>query len=114
MSYAPLGLAGDVLGVVDGVGSTLELNEENLMDLARGVARFLAVYDQMGIYSFNLNFFPGAPGDPTARFHVLLSPRAFFNQALATPDAAALRFLFNEPACLEFPEKIAHRLREGI
>ena len=114
MSYAPMGLAGDVLGVVDGAASTLDLTDSDLLDLGRGIVKSLAAYDQMGIYSFNLNFFPGAPGEESARFHVVLSPRAFFNQALAASDVAALRFLFNEPVCMEFPEKIAPRLREAF
>ncbi|WP_319523522.1 hypothetical protein [Breoghania sp.] len=105
-AYAPMGVAGDVLAVVSGVHSTLELTEEDLRDLADGLTRLMAGYDRMGIYSFNMNFFTGAKGDDAARFHLLFSPRTFFNQALGATDVGALRNLFNETICMAFPEEI--------
>jgi UDPglucose--hexose-1-phosphate uridylyltransferase len=93
--YAPMGVAGDVLAVVDGVRNTLELSDSDLSDIADGLTRLMTAYDRMGIYSFNMNFFTGAKTDDFARFHLLFSPRTFFNQALGTPDIGALRNLFN-------------------
>ena len=105
-AYAPMGVAGDVLGIVDGVRSTLALTDDDLMDIASGLTRLMAAYDKMGIYSFNMNFFTGAAEDNFYRFHLLFSPRTFFNQALGTPDIGALRNLFNETLCMAFPEEI--------
>jgi galactose-1-phosphate uridylyltransferase len=105
-AYAPMGVAGDVLAVVSGVSSTLELAKGDLKDLADGLTRLMAGYDRMGIYSFNMNFFTGARQDDASRFHLLFSPRTFFNQALGTPDIGALRNLFNETVCMDFPEEI--------
>jgi galactose-1-phosphate uridylyltransferase len=110
-SYAPMGVAGDVLAVVDGVRSTLELTDDDLADIAAGLVKLLAAYDKMGIYSFNMNFFTGAAEDEHARFHLLFSPRTFFNQALGTPDIGALRNLFNETLCMAFPEEINTMLK---
>lgn len=110
-SYAPMGVAGDVLAVVDGVGSTLELTDNDLTDIAGGLTRLMKAYDRMGIYSFNMNFFTGKQGDDFARFHLLFSPRTFFNQALGTPDIGALRNLFNETLCMAFPEEINEMLK---
>ena len=104
--YAPMGVAGDVLAVVDDVSSTLELTDEDLDDIAEGLTRLMRAYDKMGIFSFNMNFFTGARGDDFTRFHLLFSPRTFFNQALGTPDIGALRNLFNETLCMAFPEEI--------
>lgn len=109
--YAPMGVAGDVLAVTDGVSSTLELTPQDIDDLAVGLTRAMAAYDRIGIYSFNMNFFTGAVGDPATRFHLLFSPRTFFNQALGTPDIGAIRNLFNESLCMAFPEEIAEMLR---
>jgi galactose-1-phosphate uridylyltransferase len=109
--YAPLGVAGDVLAVVDGVRSTLELTEDDLSDIADGLTRAMAAYDPMGIYSFNMNFYTGRSTDDSHRFHLLFSPRTFFNQALGTPDIGALRNLFNETLCMAYPEEIADMLR---
>jgi UDPglucose--hexose-1-phosphate uridylyltransferase len=105
-SFAPMGVAGDVMAVVDGANSTLELTDIDLADLAEGLVRVMAVYDKMGIYNFNMNFFTGAVGDDHYRFHLLFSPRSFFNQALGTPDVGAIRNLYNETLCMAFPEEI--------
>ena len=106
-----MGVAGDVLAVVDGVGGTLELTDNDLADIAEGLTRLMKAYDKMGIYSFNMNFFTGKQGDDFTRFHLLFSPRTFFNQALGTPDIGALRNLFNETLCMAFPEEINDMLK---
>lgn len=110
-AYAPMGVAGDVVAVVEGVRATLELSDQDLLDLGTGLAKALAAYDAMGIYSFNLNLFTGAAADDHARVHLVLSPRTFFNQALGATDVGALRNLYNETLCMAFPEEIAERLR---
>lgn len=113
-AFAPMGVAGDVLAVVDKVAGTLELTDADFDDLALGLTRVMAGYDRMGIYSFNMNFFPGRTGDTTTRFHLLFSPRTFFNQKLGATDIGALRNLFNETLCMAYPEEITGMLRQGI
>jgi galactose-1-phosphate uridylyltransferase len=113
-AYAPMGVAGDVVAVVDGVRSTLELTDADLLDIADGLLKTMAAYDKMGIYSFNMNFFSGTGGDDFSRFHLVFSPRTFFNQALGTPDVGALRNLFNETLCMAFPEEINETLKEAF
>jgi galactose-1-phosphate uridylyltransferase len=110
-AFAPLGVAGDVVAVVDGVHRTLDLTPADLLDLAQGLTRAMAAYDEMGIYSFNMNFFTGAAGDDAYRLHLVFSPRTYFNQALGTPDVGALQHLYREGVCMAFPEEIARRLR---
>jgi len=112
--YAPMGVAGDVSAIVEGVRSTLELTEYDLADLAEGLTRVMAAYDKMGIYSFNMNFFTGRAEDEFTRFHLLFSPRTFFNQALGTPDNGALRNLYNETVCMAFPEAIKDMLKSDF
>ena len=109
--FAPMGVAGDVLAIVDDVSSTMELTDEDFDHIADGLTRLLTAYDKMGIFSFNMNFFTGAAGDDFTRFHLLFSPRTFFNQALGTPDIGALRNLFNETLCMAFPEEINTMLK---
>jgi len=109
-AFAPMGVAGDVMAVVDGIRSTLELTDADLSDIARGLTRAMRAYDRMGIYSFNMNFFTGSALDAHARFHILFSPRTFFNQALGTPDVGAIRNLYNESLCMAFPEEITKML----
>lgn len=104
--FAPLGSVGDVIAVVDDVRSTLELAGDDLMDLATGLTKLMAAYDRMGIYNFNMSFFTGSQKDDHARFHLVFSPRIYFNPAIGTPDAAALSRLFGESVCMAFPEEI--------
>ena len=109
--YAPLGVAGDVTVIVDDICSTLELTEDDIAHIAQGLTKLMAVYDKMGIYNFNMNFFPGTRGQDHTRFHLVFSPRTFFNQALGTPDVGALRNLYNEGICMAFPEEINEMLK---
>ncbi len=113
-AFAPMGVVGDVLAVVENTRSTLELNDQDLLDLAAGLVKVLAEYDKMGVYSFNLNFFTGAKIDDHTRVHLLFSPRTFFNQKLGTPDIGALRNLFNETLCMVYPEEINELLKKGF
>ena len=66
-----MGVAGDVLAVHEAARSTLELTDDDLSDLAAGLNRLMIAYDQMGVYSFNMNFFTGTPTDDHSRFHLL-------------------------------------------
>jgi galactose-1-phosphate uridylyltransferase len=95
-----------VIATVDSVGSTIELTEDDLFDLATGLTKLMAAYDRMGIYNFNMSFFAGSSQDDHARFHLIFSPRIYFNPAIGTPDVAALGRLFGESVCMGFPEEI--------
>jgi len=111
MSYAPMGVAGDLMGIVEGKGSTLELTKDDLLDLGNGLCRAIKAYDEMGIWGFNANFFTGpASSEEHARVHLVFSPRTFFNQALGSTDIGALRNLYNETICMAYPEEIQSRL----
>ena len=112
--FAPLGVAGDVVAVVDNTCSTLELTDDDLTDLAKGLNNLMAAYDKIGIYNFNVNFYPGAVQDDFTRFHLVFSPRTYFNEALGTPDVAALRNLGNEGVCMAFPEDINKMLKQNF
>ena len=111
-AFAPMGVAGDAMAVVEEAICTLDLTAEDLRDLAAGLAKLMAEYDKLGIYSFNMNFFTAARGDDHFRFHLLFSPRTFFNQQLGTPDIGALRNLFNETLCMAYPEEINALLKK--
>lgn len=113
-AYAPMGVAGDVLAVVEDARCTLDLEAQDLEDMANGLARVMAGYHRMGLFSFNMNFFTGARGDDSYRFHLLFSPRTYFNPHLGTPDVGAVRNLYNETVCMAFPEEINARLKKGF
>jgi len=109
--FAPLGAVGDVMATVDSVRSTLALTEDDLLDLATGLTKLMAAYDRMGIYNFNMSFYSGAELDDHARFHMIISPRIYFNASIGTPDVASLNRLYGESVCMGFPEEISKLLR---
>ena len=109
--FAPLGAVGDVTAVVPGIRSTLELTDQDLDDLAIGLTKLMAAYDRMGIYNFNMSFFSASFQDTHARFHLLFSPRIYFNPSIGTPDVAALGRMFGESVCMGFPEEINKLLK---
>lgn len=113
-AFAPMGVAGDVLAVVEDARCTLDLTHDDLHDISAGLAKLMVEYDKMGVYSFNMNFFTAVWGDDHFRFHLIFSPRTFFNQQLGTPDIGALRNLFNETLCMAYPEEINSLLRKGF
>jgi galactose-1-phosphate uridylyltransferase len=110
-SFAPFGVAGDVLAVVEGCRVMPDLTEEDVAAITRGLAAAMAGYDKLGIYNFNVCFFPGREQDRFARLHLVFSPRIYYNPVLATPDTTALRTLYNESICVGFPEDIAAMIR---
>jgi galactose-1-phosphate uridylyltransferase len=109
--FAPLGAVGDVTVVVPNISSTLQLTDQDLDDLALGLTKLMAAYDRMGIYNFNMSFFSGTSQDKHARFHLVFSPRIYFNPSIGTPDVAALGRLFGESVCMGFPEEINAKLK---
>jgi galactose-1-phosphate uridylyltransferase len=111
-NFAPFGVAGDVLAVVKDCRTTLELTDSDVADLAAGLSRAMAAYDKMGLYNFNVCFFPGTAEDAFARFHIVFTPRIYYNSVLFTSDATALQTLYNESICVRFPEEIASAVRE--
>lgn len=113
-SFAPFGVAGDVVAVVDDCRVMLDLTEADVAGIARGLAAAMTAYDRMGIYSFNVCFFPGAEADRFARLHMVFSPRIYYNPILATPDTTALRTLYDESICVGFPEEIAAMIRPAF
>jgi galactose-1-phosphate uridylyltransferase len=109
--FAPLGAVGDVMATVDSVRSTLELTDDDLSDLATGLTKLMTAYDRIGIYNFNMSFFAGSQKDDHARFHMIFSPRIYFNPSIGTPDVAALGRLFGESVCMGLPEDINRILK---
>ena len=113
-SWAPLGVAGDVMAVFEHCRCTLELTDADLLDIGTGLANLMAEYDKIGIYSFNMNFFTATQDDEHFRFHLVFSPRTYFSAALGTPDTASMRTLYNETVCMAFPETIKELLVNGF
>lgn len=110
--FAPQGFMGDVTAVVDGARTLFDLTDEDHLDLGRGIARILAGFDRMGLYSFNMGLYAGARNDDHSRLHLVLSPRLIISPAIGTSDVSSLQHLQGDAFCLVYPEEIARKMRE--
>ena len=113
-AYAPMGVAGDVLAVVDGVRSTLEMTPTDVADIADGLTRIMAAYDKMGIYSFNMNLFTGAAGDDFARLPCFFSPRTFSTRPWARRTSVPCAICSMKRCAWPFRRKSTRQLREDF
>lgn len=110
-SFAPRGLWGDFLAVFSGKASLWDLTEEDIDDFSQGLARVFRYLDDNGIYSFNLGFYPGLPGQHHFWTHVRLVPRFSVQPALHASDVAYIQLLYSEPCSTIWPEEMAHKAR---
>jgi len=54
MSFAPRGIVGDVVGVVNKRQALLDLSPSDLADIGTGLSRAIDAYDSIGVWSFNV------------------------------------------------------------
>ena len=103
----------EVVCVVEGVSSLLELSDEDLAHMADGTSRVLRFYSDMGILAFNMAFLSG-PLSGEAGDYFWLNLRICARFGLRKPflsDFWALPALLDTDEIFEAPEDYANRLR---
>ncbi len=110
-SFASFGLLGDILFVAEDVRDWFEDGVSQLGYLATLVSRTLKFFADLNLLSFNLALFSGAPKDEGFTSFALLTPRLFIEPRFLAPDVSALRFLYDEPFSVVYPEDIAEKLK---
>lgn len=110
--FAPINSLMEVHSIVPGKSSLLELSEENLEGLARGLVNVLRFYFDVGIRSFNWVILSGPLKGGAEGFSVILKVNGragpqptCFNEAWVLPYAAWERY------SVETPEAVAARLK---
>lgn len=111
VNFASFGLLGDILFIASGVRDFFEDGVSELGYLATLVARTLRFFDDLNLFSFNLALFSGTPKDDGFVSFAILSPRLFIEPRFMAPDVSALRFLYDEPFSVVYPEDIAEKLK---
>ena len=110
-AFAPLG-AMEVLGVLPGVGHLVEVGEQAVADLARGLSAALAHYGRLGLSTFNFSLFSDACDGEPGTFPVFL--RLICRQNVA-PDYRAddyfVQRLLGEELMVTLPEDLAEGMR---
>jgi galactose-1-phosphate uridylyltransferase len=107
-SYAPLGNT-EVMMVFDGISNLLELDENDVKEMAVGLKNVLLAYDSMGKKSFNLTTYSGPAGeDITENFsmsmRIISRPTPVTNY---TSDSGFMESLHHERVVESMPEKVA-------
>lgn len=111
--FVPTGLLGDCIGVLPDRSKLSELSDSDIGDFAQGLRRLLRGFAGIGLWSFNLTFFPDR-SDTGAENHwlnVRVVPRLYLNPALHIPDVSYMQLLLEERFAMISPEETARRLR---
>lgn len=110
-SFVPFGVLGDILIIFKERPSMWEISQKDLEALATGLCRVFKYYDDCGIYSFNLAFYPGPQNQDYFWTHACISARTILQPTLGTTDLGTLRQLYNEPYTLVWPEELSKKLK---
>lgn len=110
--FAPLRGLNEVQAIVRNKSNLLELNDEELLELAYGISKILRFYHEEGYVSFNIIVMSGPLNEHLKYFDVnlrIISRPGV--QASSFTDAWALPYLLWDGEAVEEPEKFADRLR---
>jgi galactose-1-phosphate uridylyltransferase len=108
-AFAPLADR-EVVGIVSGRASLLDLDHEDLEALAEGISRALAYYRASDLDGFDLSLF-SAPLDQTSSYRVNLSLAARTSLACPAEEASYFGPLQREAVVGMTPESLARELR---
>lgn len=108
--FAPLGVLGDVLGVVPRPVAPKELQGQPGADLSAGLEKIFAYYRDYGVYSFNASLHFSPPGDECPMLF-RISPRTFLNTKYYPPDTNFFHVMLQQPICVIRPENLAAEIR---
>ncbi|MEM2902344.1 MAG: hypothetical protein QXO32_06410 [Candidatus Bathyarchaeia archaeon] len=109
--FAPSSLL-EVDMVLPGRSSFLELNDEELASIAKGVEKVLEFYSEIGVWSFNFALYSG-PLDQRREDYTLslkVAARYGFREGYVS-DVWGLRHLLDQGEVFESPEELAEKLR---
>jgi UDPglucose--hexose-1-phosphate uridylyltransferase len=111
--FTPTGLLGDCVGVFPERATLSELSDRDIRDCAEGLQRVLRGFSTLGLWSFNLTFFPDRHGASAAShwLNVRVVPRLYLNPVTHVPDVSHLQLLLEEHFAMAYPEETAARLR---
>jgi galactose-1-phosphate uridylyltransferase len=107
-SFAPVGLA-EIRAFVSDTPSTMDLDDEAITVLARGLSSVLQLYDTLGFQSFNLALHAAGAG-AGAMLSLRVVARAYFGP-LQRSDVMWSERLHAEAATDVGPERLAERAR---
>ena len=111
--FVPTGILGNCIGVFPERATLTDLSDREVTEFAEGLRFILKGFSAIGLWSFNLMFFPASSGS-SADHHWLtarLLPRLYLNPHTHVSDNAYLQLLMHESLSFVYPEDTAARLR---
>jgi galactose-1-phosphate uridylyltransferase len=112
VSFAPLAPA-ELRAFIPGVAAPSELDDELIVELARGLSLALGAYAEMGFESFNLALYGAPPGTTGYVLNLRLAARSNL-KPLYRSDSTFLERLHWEGAVDLAPELVAQRIGDRL
>jgi galactose-1-phosphate uridylyltransferase len=111
--FTPTGLLGDCVGVFPERTALSDLSDRDISDFAQGLQWVLRGFSALGLWSYNLTFFPDRNGAETKChwLNVRIVPRLYLNPVTHVPDVSYLQLLLEERFAMAYPEETAAHLR---
>jgi UDPglucose--hexose-1-phosphate uridylyltransferase len=107
-SFAPIGF-NEVCGSVEGHGSVITLNKEEITSLAKGIVSTLKYYYEKDLSSFNFSIY-SISGEPAHQLFIRIISRTPI-QPYYPNDWTSFKILQSEPTSYIFPEKLCREIR---
>jgi galactose-1-phosphate uridylyltransferase len=111
-SFAPIAPA-ELRAFIDGVPSPAQLHEEQVAELAHGLALALGVYAELGLQSFNLAIYGAPAGTPGYPLNLRLACRSNLRPFYRS-DSTFLERLHWEGVADLAPEALAERIGDRL
>lgn len=109
-SYAPLGL-GDIMAIIKGRTSIVELTEEDIRDFVQGLRRIFCYFHDFNHYSFNLGLYSGEYGDDDSfRVNARIVTRRLLPPVGAS-DVSYFEKLHGEAIGYKKPERLCEEIK---
>jgi galactose-1-phosphate uridylyltransferase len=91
------------------------LSDDEIGDFAKGLRKLLRLYADLGVWSFNLMFFPDSNGSgaDTHWLTAQLVPRLYLNSVAYVTDVSYPQLLMGERLSMVYPEETAAKLALG-
>ena len=114
--WCPLGVLGGVQAVFAHRATLTACTDPEIAAFAGLLARLLAAYAALGLWSFNLTLLPDAERERSGRHRLVarLWPRFYLHPNLHNSDIAYLHLLLGERFAMVSPERHAQELRVAL
>jgi UDPglucose--hexose-1-phosphate uridylyltransferase len=112
--FVPSGILGDAVAVFPRRATLTQISDQEISDFAEGLCRVLRGFASIGVWSFNLMFYPDCMGSHPDHHWLMarIVARLYMNPHTHVTDVAHLQLMMEERLAMVYPEDTAARLRK--